>query len=131
MSEAVLVDLGGEIWRFDLATGTVLWQHNIGSDVNVPPAAGAGLVVIMDRGGTTTAFEQGDRSSIVGTWRCRALLRTVIGDNVVVIQDQTAHALSTTTGTAPLGTVDLRDADRHGELSQARSSWRPRASPSF
>src|SRR6185436_14411694 len=56
--EAVLVDLAGEIRRFDLATGTVLWQGSAGSDVNVSPTAGAGLFVIMDRGGATTAYEQ-------------------------------------------------------------------------
>jgi outer membrane protein assembly factor BamB len=57
-SDAVLVDLGGEMRRFDVVTGAVLWQRNVGSDVNVSPAAGAGVVVVMDRGGTTTAFEQ-------------------------------------------------------------------------
>ncbi|HTF41388.1 MAG TPA: PQQ-binding-like beta-propeller repeat protein, partial [Propionibacteriaceae bacterium] len=55
--EAVLVDLGGEVRKFDLVTGVVLWQRGVGSDVNVSPAVGAGVVVVMDRGGTTTAFE--------------------------------------------------------------------------
>ena len=82
---------------FDLSTGTVLWQHNVGSDVNVSPAVGAGLVVIMDRGGTTTAFEEGDGQD---RWdlQMQGAAATVIGDSVVVIQDQTAHALWTTTG---------------------------------
>jgi outer membrane protein assembly factor BamB len=98
VDEAVLVDLGGEMRGFDLATGTVLWQHNVGSDVNVSPAVGAGLVVIMDRGGTTTAFEAGDGQH---RWdrEMQGAAGTVIGDSVVVIQDQTAHALWTTTGT--------------------------------
>jgi outer membrane protein assembly factor BamB len=98
VDEAVLVDLGGEMRGFDLATGTVLWQHNIGSDVNVPPVAGAGLVVIMDRGGTTTAFEAGDGQH---RWdrEMQGAAGTILGDSVVVIQDQTAHALWTTTGT--------------------------------
>jgi hypothetical protein len=96
--EAVLVDLAGEIRRFDLATGTVLWQGSAGSDVNVSPTAGAGLFVIMDRGGTTTAYEQttGERRWEVDMQGASA---TVMGDTVVVIQDQTAHALLTTTGT--------------------------------
>jgi outer membrane protein assembly factor BamB len=95
--DAILVDLGGEIRRFDLSTGTVLWQHNVGSDVNVSAAAGAGLVVIMDRGGTTTAFEE---STGQDRWdlQMQGSAATVIGDSVIVIQDQTAHALWTTTG---------------------------------
>jgi outer membrane protein assembly factor BamB len=95
--DAVLVDLGGEIRRFDLSTGTVLWQHDVGSDVNVSPAAGAGLVVITDRGGTTTAFEQGNGQQ---RWdqEMQGSAATVIGDSVIAIQDQTAHALWTTTG---------------------------------
>jgi outer membrane protein assembly factor BamB len=95
--DAVLVDLGGEIRRFDLSTGTVLWQHDVGSDVNVSPAAGAGLVVITDRGGTTTAFEQGNGQQ---RWdqEMQGSAVTVIGDSVIAIQDQTAHALWTTTG---------------------------------
>jgi outer membrane protein assembly factor BamB len=96
-SDAVLADLGGEIRRFDLSTGTVLWQHNVGSDVNVPPAVGAGLVVIMDRGGTTTALEE---STGQDRWhlQMQGAAATVIGDSVIVIQDQTTHALWTTTG---------------------------------
>ena len=95
--DAVLVDLGGEVRKFDLVTGVVLWQRGVGSDVNVSPAVGAGVVVVMDRGGTTTAFE-------VGTGRPRWSLEmqgnaaVIIGETVVVIQDQTAHALSTVTG---------------------------------
>src|SRR4029453_16363363 len=101
---------------FDLATGTVLWQHNVGSDVNVSPVVGAGLVVIMDRGGTATAFEasdgqhrwdremQGAAGTVIGDsvvviqdgqhrWdrEMQGAAGTVIGDSVVVIQDQTAH----------------------------------------
>jgi outer membrane protein assembly factor BamB len=95
--DAVVVDLAGEIRRFDLATGTVLWRDTTESDVNVSPAAGQGIVVIMDRGGTTTAFdaESGRRG-----WELEmhGAAATVIGDMVVVIQDQTAHALSTKTG---------------------------------
>jgi outer membrane protein assembly factor BamB len=95
--DAVVVDLAGEIRRFDLATGTVLWRHTTGSDVNLSPAAGSGIAVIMDRGGTTTAFdaEFGRRR-----WHLemQGAVATVIGDIVVVVQDQTAHALSTETG---------------------------------
>ena len=95
--DAVLVDLSGEMRRFDLATGTLRWQHRIGVDVNVAPVVGSGVIVIMDRGGTTTAFDEntGDRR-----WS-REMLGTAAsmnGNTVVVIQDQTAHALATDSG---------------------------------
>jgi outer membrane protein assembly factor BamB len=95
--DAVLVDLAGEMRRFDLVTGAVLWQQNVGSDVNVPPVAGAGVVVVMDRGGMTTAFEQGTGKP---RWNLdmQGDAAVVIGETVVVIQDQTAHALSTVSG---------------------------------
>jgi outer membrane protein assembly factor BamB len=95
--DAVLVDLGGVVRKFDLVTGVVLWQQNIGSDVNVLPAVGAGVVVVLDRGGTTTALE-------VSNGRPRWSLEmqgnaaVIIGETVVVVQDQAAHALSTVTG---------------------------------
>jgi outer membrane protein assembly factor BamB len=95
--DAVLVDLSGEIRRFDLATGTVWWRQEIGADVNVEPVVGSGVVVIMDRGGTTTAFDER-----TGERRWSAELQgsaaSMIGDTVVVIQDQTAHALATGSG---------------------------------
>jgi outer membrane protein assembly factor BamB len=95
--DAVLVDLSGEMRRFDLATGTVLWQHNVGADVNVAPVVGSGVIVIMDRGGRTTAFDEntGERR-----WSrdLQGSAASMIGDTVVVIQDQTAHALATDSG---------------------------------
>jgi outer membrane protein assembly factor BamB len=95
--DAVLVDLGGEMRRFDLVTGAVLWQQNVGSDVNVSPAVGAGVIVVMDRGGTTTAFEQATGKP---RWdlEMQGDAAVVVGETVVVIQDQTAHALSTVSG---------------------------------
>lgn len=95
--DAVVVDLAGEIRRFDLASGTVLWRRATGSDVNVSPAAGQGIVVIMDRGGTTTALEA-DSGRRGWDLEMQGAAATVIGDTVVVIQDQTAHAISTETG---------------------------------
>jgi outer membrane protein assembly factor BamB len=91
--EAVLVDLAGVMRSFDLATGALLWRHDVGSDVNVAPAVGSGVVVIMDRGGTTTAF---DVATGKRRWYVEMLGRgaTVIGDTVVVLQDQAAHGLA-------------------------------------
>jgi PQQ-like domain len=95
--DAVLVDLTGTVRQLDVATGAVVWQASVGADVDVAPVAGAGLVVIMDRGGTTTAYDLGS-----GTKRWDAPLQgrgaAVIGDTVVVLQDQAAHALAADTG---------------------------------
>ena len=95
--EAVLVDLAGALRSFDLATGALLWRHDVGSDVNVAPAVGSGVVVIMDRGGTTTAF---DVATGKRRWSVETLGRgaTVIGNTVVVLQDQAAHGLAIDTG---------------------------------
>jgi outer membrane protein assembly factor BamB len=69
----------------------------VGSDVNVAPAVGSGVVVIMDRGGTTTAF---DVATGTRRWYVQMLGRgaTVIGDTVIVLQDQAAHGLAIDTG---------------------------------
>ena len=113
--DAVLVDLAGAIRRFDLSTGTVLWQHDIGSDANVTPAVGAGLVVIMDRAGRTTALEEStgqDRwerrdAGCCGYCRRRQRRRGARSDSPRALDDHRP---------ASLGTADLRDADRHGEF---------------
>jgi outer membrane protein assembly factor BamB len=89
---AVLVDLSGEVRYFAIATGELRWRHDIGSDVNVPPAAGAGTVVIMDRGGTTTGL---DLATGASRWTAD-LLGTAAGfagGTLVVLQDQTAHGV--------------------------------------
>jgi outer membrane protein assembly factor BamB len=95
--DAVVVDLSGEIRRFDLATGTVSWQHKIGADVNVAPVVGSGVIVIMDRGGTTTAFDESTGGRRWST-ELQGSAASVIGDTVVVIQDRTAHALASDSG---------------------------------
>jgi outer membrane protein assembly factor BamB len=95
--DAVLVDLAGDMRRFDLATGTVLWRHKVGSDVNVPPAVGSGVIVIMDRGGTTTAFDA-DTGKRRWYQEMQGSAAAMIGDTVVVIQDQAAHALVVDSG---------------------------------
>src|SRR3954452_6929721 len=84
-TDAVIVDLAGEIRRFDVATGALRWQRNVGSDVNVPPAVGAGVIVIMDRGGTPTAIDQSTGET---RWNVdvQGSVATVIGNTAVVIQ---------------------------------------------
>lgn len=88
-----LADLSGEVWAIDLVSGVVRWRHQLGADVGVTPAAGSGLVVVADRGGTTTALSSAD-----GSVRWTAALTveglTVAGDVVVAVQDQTAHGLA-------------------------------------
>ena len=56
-ADVVLVDLAGEVRRLVIATGAVVWQHSLGSDVTVAPAVGAGVVVVMDRGQVTTGLD--------------------------------------------------------------------------
>lgn len=94
---AVLVDLSGDVRQFDLATGVVNWRRNVGSDVSVAPAAGSGLVVVADRSYTVTALD-----SATGATRWTEPLDvkglTVVGDLVVAVQDQTAHALAVGSG---------------------------------
>jgi outer membrane protein assembly factor BamB len=95
--DAVIVDLAGAMRRFDLASGTVVWRHEIGSDVNVAPAAGSGVIVIMGRGGTTTVLDQntGKRQ-----WykEMQGSAAVTLGNTVAVIQDQTIHGLTADSG---------------------------------
>ena len=95
--DAVIVDLAGAMRSFDLASGAVVWRHEIGSDVNVPPAVGSGVIVIMDRGGTTATFDQntGKRQ-----WykEMQGSAAVTIDNTVAVIQDQTIHGLTADSG---------------------------------
>ncbi len=95
--DAVIVDLAGVMRSFDLASGAVVWRHEIGSDVNVPPAVGSGVIVIMDRGGTTATFDQntGKRE-----WykEMQGSAAVTIDNTVAVIQDQTIHGLTADSG---------------------------------
>ena len=96
-TEAAVVALDGEVRVFSVVTGAVRWQAHVGSDVNVPAAAGAGLVVVMDRGGTVTALDAG-----TGTQRWTLALEgkaaAFVGNTLVVLQDQTAHAIDAPSG---------------------------------
>lgn len=96
-ASAVLVDLSGEVRHFDLATGAVDWSRNVGSDVSVAPAVGAGLVVVADRSSTVTALDSttGDQR---WTQSLDATAVAVLVDTVVVVQDQSAHGLAGQTG---------------------------------
>lgn len=96
-THAVLVDLSGDVRRFDLVTGLVDWTRNVGSDVSVAPAAGSGLVVVADRSYLVTALD-----AVTGDERWTEPLDVkglaVVGDLVVAVQDQTAHALEVDSG---------------------------------
>jgi outer membrane protein assembly factor BamB len=96
-SEVVVVDLAGEVRRLAIASGAVVWQHSLGSDVTATPAVGEGIVVAMDRGGTVTALDQatGNRR---WTAELEGLAAGFVGDALVVLQDQTAHGLDPATG---------------------------------
>ncbi|HEY5822603.1 MAG TPA: PQQ-binding-like beta-propeller repeat protein [Propionibacteriaceae bacterium] len=88
----VLVDLSGQARRLELGTGTQTWVHDVGADVNLAPVAGSGVVVVMDRGGTTTALELDSGRE---RWHLSLLGKgaVVLGDTVSVLQDQTVHGV--------------------------------------
>ena len=98
-TDAVLVDLSGRVQAFSILTGEVRWDRSVGSDVKLSPAVGAGLVVIMDRGGTTTALDQGTGRS-VWTVDLEGKGAAFVGGTLVVLQDQTAHGLDPATGSS-------------------------------
>ncbi len=95
--DAVLVDLSGRVLRFGIADGAQRWERRLSSDVNRVPAVGAGLVVVGDRGGTLTALDAGTGDT---RWdrpqETRAL--AVVGDTVVVVDDQDVLGLEPTAG---------------------------------
>jgi outer membrane protein assembly factor BamB len=96
--DAVLADLSGRVRRFGIADGAVRWQVDVSSDVNRSPAVGAGLVVVADRGGTVTALDAG-----TGTPRWdrpfAATAVAVVGDRVLVAEDQNVAGLDPASGT--------------------------------
>lgn len=96
-TDAVLVDLGGDVRRFDLATGVQDWQRNVGSDVAVSAAVGAGLVVVADRSSTITGLDAATGEQR-WTQELDGKAAAVVGDTVIVVQDQTAHGLSVGSG---------------------------------
>ncbi len=96
--DAVLVDLSGRVLRFAIADGAVRWEQTVSSDVNRPPAAGAGLVVVADRSGTVSAL---DASTGVVRWdrSFAASAVAVAGDRVLVSEDQNVAGLDPVDGT--------------------------------
>jgi outer membrane protein assembly factor BamB len=92
-----LVDIGGTARVLVIATGAVVWQHSVGADVAVAPVAAGNAVVIMDQGGSTTALEADSGEQ---RWQVdvEGKAAAASGDVVVVIEDQTAEALSLADG---------------------------------
>jgi outer membrane protein assembly factor BamB len=93
----VLVDLSGQVRAFSILTGAMRWKRGVGSDVRLAPAVGAGVVVIMDRGGTTTALDQATGRSL-WTVDLEGTAAAFVDGTLVVLQDQTAHGLVPATG---------------------------------
>jgi len=96
--DAVLVDLSGGVLRFGIADGAVRWQQTVASDVDRAPATGAGLVVVADRGGTVSAL---DAASGAVRWdrSFKATAVAVVGDRVLVAEDQHVAGLEPVAGT--------------------------------
>jgi len=95
--DVVLVDLAGEVRRLVIGTGAVVWQHSLDSDVTVAPAAGAGVVVVMDRGQVTTGL---DATTGRQKWTLdlEGKAAGFVGETLVLLQDQTAHGVDPGTG---------------------------------
>lgn len=93
----LLADLAGEVRLIGIADGQVRWQHAIGSDVDVPPAVGGGLAVVMDRGGTTTALDL-ETGQVRWTADLLGVAGAVLDGTVMILQDQTLHGLDTVSG---------------------------------
>jgi outer membrane protein assembly factor BamB len=91
--ELVFVDLSGVVRKLEIRTGRVIWRRDLRTDVNVAPAVGSGVAVIMDRGGTTTGVDLGSGST---RWEADLLgvAAAVVGETAVVLQDQTAVGLA-------------------------------------
>lgn len=91
-TDAVLVELSGQVRRLDLGTGAQRWVHDVGADVNLAPVTGSGVVVVMDRGGTTTALEVDSGRE---RWQVDLMGKgaVVLGDIVAVLQDQTVQGV--------------------------------------
>jgi outer membrane protein assembly factor BamB len=93
----VLVGLDGVVRTFDVADGSPGWTAALDADVTLAPAVGAGLVVVADRGGTTTAL---DAATGAERWSVPLIGTAVVvaEPGVVVLQDQSVHALDPANG---------------------------------
>ena len=69
----------------------------LGSDVTVAPAVGDGIVVVMDRGGTTTALDA-ETGEPAWTLALAGKAADFVGGTLVLLQDQTAHGVVPGTG---------------------------------
>ncbi len=83
--DIVAVSLDGTLRRIDLATGETVWSTTLRTDVATTPAVGAGLVVVVDRGGAVMARSLGDGSARWSTELSRAT-RAAAGEGVVAVQ---------------------------------------------
>jgi hypothetical protein len=95
--DAVLVDLSGMVQRLRLSGGEVVWRHEVGSDVKLAAAVGAGFVIAMDRGGTTTALHA-DTGTPAWTLAVEGEAAGFVGGMLVLIKDQNAIGVSPVTG---------------------------------
>ena len=105
-----LVDGGGSVRLFDIRTGTVAWERDIGVDVVTAPIGDPRAVVIFDADGTATALDPGTGAEL---WQRELDVNraTVVGDTLVTQNASTLTALSVTTGDSRwlqvvTGTVD-------------------------
>lgn len=122
-----LVDNGGTVRVFDIASGTQRWQRSLRTEVRVAPVADTRAVVVADGSGTVTAFAPDDGAEL---WQqeFEVSRATLVGDTVVTSSAATLTAVSIEDGTSrwlqPLtGTVDaLQSFDGRAVLATQLST---------
>jgi outer membrane protein assembly factor BamB len=88
--DIVALSVDGTLRRLDLSTGETVWETALRTDVDQTPAVGAGLVVLVDRGGNVIARDLDDGRE---RWSVElpAAERAAVGDGVVAVQGTNAE----------------------------------------
>ena len=96
--DLVVVDLAGEVFRLDIASGVIVWQRSLGSDVTVVP--GGGVRPGGGHGQRRHGHRSGRRHRAERRWTAELEGKAAgfVGGTLVVLQDQTAHGLDPATG---------------------------------
>ena len=99
-TEAVLVSLGGEVIKIDIATGEVRWRTTPGSDIGVSAVVAAGNVVIADRAQDLVALRVSDGTEV---WRTEEVNAAVAlsssADHVQLVSDADVDSFAAADGT--------------------------------
>ncbi|HEY5978353.1 MAG TPA: PQQ-binding-like beta-propeller repeat protein [Microlunatus sp.] len=92
-----VADAAGLITVVDLLTGEAAWQRRVNAQVRAPVIATAGVVVVLDAGGATTAFAA-DSGARLWSKELSGDLGAALGGVVVISHEATLEALDLRTG---------------------------------